>query len=137
MLVPTTLRANYKVGASQLDVQLESLLGSNLPLLFPTVTVMCRTDSVGVVHSSTVQFSNQADPDFNGSVVKTNSAVSLTSGTQADIPVGNALHTPDHGVSNTLSITKAGPAAEAQVSIFIQGMIETSISPDANTSINV
>ena len=137
MLVPIVVRANYKVGATKVDVQLESILGSNLPVLFPTVTVMCRTDSVSVTPSVTTQFTNQVDPDFNGSVVKTDPIISLTSGTQADIKLSSTLHPTAQGVSHTLSLAKTGVAVEAQVSILIRGMVETSISPDPQVTVNV
>jgi hypothetical protein len=141
MLRPILVRANYKVTGATL-VTLESLVGNNLPVLFPEVTVMNRTGAAGslVISGETnTVFTNQTDPDFNGAVTYTPfSSFSLGDG-QTGLLSGlpNRLMPSDYGITTEVTLTNAGPAAEILASVIISGMVETSVSPDPLVVINV
>ena len=65
MLVPVVLQANRKISTT-LILTLEDLVGANLPLLFPDVTVYNRTPTNSVVTlqgQRRVAYANQADAD--------------------------------------------------------------------------
>lgn len=141
MLTPVLVRANYKIAGAELVI-LENLLGSNLPLLFPEVTVMNRTtstDSVTVSGQIRHLFTNQTDPDFNGAVLYSPFVdFSVGDGQVQVIPgLPNSLTPSSYGVTTEITLTNSGPAAEAWVSLVVKGMVETAISPDPLVTINV
>jgi hypothetical protein len=142
MLIPVVIRASYKIPTS-LTVTLENLLGSNLPLLFPEVEVMNRTSSACTVTVSGEKrnvFVNSPDPDFDGAVLSPMfSDFSVADGLEAALPGLNQSLVPPstYGISNEITLLNAGPAAEVWVSLVIRGMIESSVSPDKQTTFNV
>lgn len=141
MLVPVIVRASYKIPVT-LTVTLESVLGSNLPLLFPEVEIMNRTPtacSVTVSGETRNLFVNQPDPDFDGAVLSPLSATfSVGEGLTASVSgLGNTLLPTANGITTELTLVNTGPAAEARVSLVIRGLIESAVSPDPLVTINV
>ena len=134
MLVPVLMRVNVKVtGATVLT--LENLLGSNLPLLFPEITIMNRTvaaDSLTVSGQTRHVYTNQTDPDFNGAVLyATFTSFSVGNGqTQRITTLPNSLTPTPYGVTTEVTLTNSGPEPEALVSVVIKGMVETAVSAD-------
>jgi len=141
MLRPVLVRANYKITGATL-VTLENILGANLPLLFPQVTVMNRTTSANsLTVSGQVRhlFTNQTDPDFNGAVLYSPFVDFSVGNGQVQVVPGlpNSLLPGSCGVTTELTLTNSGPAAEAWVSLVVRGMVETSVNPDPLLTINV
>jgi hypothetical protein len=141
MLVPVIVRANFKVTTSQL-VTLETIAGSNLPLLFPELQVFNRTATTCALTISgqrSLLFSSQPDADFNGTVNTTLfSAVSLAAGQNMMVSgLGQSLTPTGYGVSTNITLANAGPAAEALVSLVLKGMVETSLQVDPLLIVNV
>jgi len=141
MLTPVLVRASYKVSGAELIV-LEDLLGSNLPLLFPEVQVMNRTETACTVTVSGLVrnvFTNQPDPDFNGAVTFSPFLdVSLADGQTATLTgLPGVLTATKHNITTEITLTNSGPAAEAWLTLLVRGMIESAVSPDAAVTINV
>jgi len=140
MLIPVLVRSSYRISGAT-TVTLESLLGNNLPLLFPEVVVMNRTAttcSVSVAYDRRVLFTNQPDSSFNGAVVTALSTVALGEDTESTLGlVPNSLLPTARGVTHELTITNSGPAGEAWVTIMVKGLIESAVSPDPLVTINV
>lgn len=141
MLTPVLIRASYKITTAELVV-LETLIGSNLPLLFPEVSIMCRTatdDAVTVSGQVRTLFTNQPDPDFDGAVLFAPfSSFSVGDGATASITgLPYSLLPASYGVTTEITLTHVGPAAESEVSLICRGMVETGVSPDAGVVINV
>jgi hypothetical protein len=140
MLVPVLVRANYKISTS-LSVTLENIVGANVPLLFPEVYVHNRSPdpvSVSVTGLRDSTYLNQSDPDFNGIVSQSLfSALSLGQGQSVKLPgLDYSLVPSAFGVTTSLTLSNAGPAAEAWVSLVVKGMIESSVSPDPLVVVN-
>lgn len=141
MLIPVLVRANYKVSSSQL-LTLENLVGANLPLLFPEVLVANRTPtacSMTVVGQRRLLFTNSADPDFDGNLLHPLfSMFSVSQGLLQKISGLDYSLTPAaYGQTTEITLTNAGPAAEAWVSLIVKGLIESAVSPDPIVNINV
>ena len=141
MLVPVFVRANYKITTSQV-VTLESIVGSNLPLLFPEVVLHNRTEescNVTVLMQQSAVYLNQSDPDFNGSVSRSLCPTfSLADGTSAKLTgLDNSLLPTSQSISNILTLSNAGPADEAWVSLVVRGFIESSMRSDPLAVVNV
>jgi hypothetical protein len=141
MLIPVLVRANYKVTTSQV-VTLESLAGVNLPLLFPEVWLFNRTptaNSLTVSGQRTLVYLNTADPDFSGSVNQAMfSTFSIGNGQSSKLAgLENSLVPASYNITNTLTLTNAGAAPEAWVSLVLKGMIESSVRPDPLVIVNV
>ena len=142
MLIPVLVRASYKVTTTQL-VTLENIVGSNLPLLFPEVWVSNRTPAVNspIAISGEVRnvFSGSPDPDFDGAILYAPFIdFSLSEGQTSKLTgLSNSLTPASSGITTEISITRAGLAAEAWVSLLVKGMIESSVSPDPLVTINV
>lgn len=140
MLRPVLIRASFKVAGAELVI-LEDLVGSNLPLLFPSLLVMNRTGeacSVSVLGEVRTLFTGQPDPDFDGAVVH-NPFVAFAVG-QDQTQVVSTLATlfpASYGVTTEITLTNSGPAAEAWVTLVLRGMIESSVTPDPGLTINV
>ncbi len=140
MLKPVLLRANYKVTTS-LSVTLESLLGSNLPLLFPEVIVMNRTATSGSLATSGVRsflFTSQSDPDFDGAVATTLfTTFALGNGSKVKLTgLPNQLDPAAYGITTALTFINSGPAATELLSIILTGLVESSVTPDPLTIVN-
>ncbi len=142
MLVPVRLVANYKVSTSE-QVVLEDLLGSNLPLLFPDVTVINRTPtncSLSVAGIRRFTFLTQTDSDFDG-------VLNATLFTTFSLGIGlsqklsgldqSGLLPSSYGVIHQLTLSNAGPAAAAWVTLVVKGLVESSIQPDPLVVVNV
>lgn len=141
MLVPALVRANYKVTTSQ-TVTLESILGSNLPLLFPEILVYNRTGTACSLTTSglrRVTFTNQSDADFDGNVTSTLfTTFSLAAGLGQKLSgLDQSLLPSEYGVTTEITFANAGPAAEVWVSLVIKGMVETSLQADPLLVVNV
>jgi hypothetical protein len=141
MLVPVLVRANYKIAAS-LNLTLEGLAAGNLPLLFPELYVFNRTPEPGNLTVAGVRvhsYINQADPDFTGLVNQPLFSTFAISNGQSTKLYGldNSLLPQNYGISTSLKLTNAGPAAGSWVSLVLKGMIESSVSPDPIAIINV
>lgn len=134
MLTPVLLKANYKITASPLILTIEDLLASNLPLLFPELVLLNRTPVAGTVSALLVRkiaYLNSTDPDFDGVVNTTLSNTTFGQGTSVTLPLGTDSLVPSaYGITHELTVTNAGPAVEARVSIVLKGMIESSVHPD-------
>lgn len=139
MLTPALIRANYKVAGS-LEVALESIIGSNLPLMFPEVYLFNRSTgcSMSISGVREVQFVNQADPDFNGTVTQTLFSTSLAPGQKVRAAgLDNSLLPIGYGVSTALIIANTGPDPDAMLTILVKGLIDTSIANDPRLVVNV
>ncbi len=141
MLTPVLVRANYKVASSQL-VTIENLLGSNLPLLFPEVIVANRTPTscaITVAGQRRLVYVGSTDPDFDGNLLYTPFLSFSVSNGQVQKLTGldYSLTPSSYGQTTEITLTNAGPAAEARVSLIIKGMIESAVSPDSLVNINV
>lgn len=141
MLTPVLVRANYKVTSSQL-VTIENLLGSNLPLLFPEIIVANRTPtSCAVVVSGQrrLVYLGSTDPDFDGNLLYTSFlSFSVSNGQVQKLSGLDYSLTPaSYGQTTEITLTNAGPAAQAWLSLIVKGMIETSVKPDPLVNINV
>lgn len=139
MLVPVRITAHYKVTASE-TVTLEDLAGANLPLLFGELRVYNRTptaDSVTISCMSSTTLTGQTDPDFNG-VLEASPfpSASLSNGQTQAYDIGTLL-AAGSGTVTELEIANAGPAPEARVTVVLSGLIESSVSPDVQTVVNV
>jgi len=141
MLIPVLVRANYKI-ASSLTVTLEDLLGVNIPLLFPEVLILNRTPTTASLTVTAVRksvYTNQTDPDFNGTVTTPLSLAFAIGNGQGQKLTGldGSLVPPAYGVSNEVTLANSGPAAQAWVSLVIKGLIESSVQPDPLIVVNV
>lgn len=141
MLVPVLVRANYKI-ASSATVTLETLAGSNLPILFPEAYVFNRTPTASNITVSGVRvwsYMNTTDPDFTGLVNQPLfSSFSVGNGQNAKLTgLDNSLVPTAYGVSTTLTLSNAGPVATSWVSLVLKGMVESSVSPDPLIVVNV
>lgn len=138
MLVPVLVRANRKISTS-LELTLESIIGSNLPLLFAEIEVINRTStasSVTIEGERSNSYVDQADPDFNG-LVTTSMFVSQSIGMNQSMRFTIGSLTPvSYGVSTVFTFAHAGPALESWISIVIRGMIESSVRPDSAVIVN-
>ena len=134
MLRPVVIRANYKVASSH-TVTLESICGINLPLMFPKLQIWNRTPTacnVTINAVTNVFLMNQVDPDFNGTITSpTFSSLALATGTNSGIlQLPQTLEPVLYGMTTVLTLTNAGPAAEARITLLLQGLIESSVVPD-------
>lgn len=141
MLIPVLVRANYKVSSSQL-LTLENLVGGNLPLLFPEVLVANRTPtacSVTVAGQRRLTYVNSVDPDFDGNFLYSLfPTFSVSQGLLQKLSGLDYSLTPAaYGQTTEITLTNAGPAAQARVSLIIKGFIESAVSPDPLVNINV
>jgi len=138
MLVPVLVRANRKISTS-LELTLENIVGSNLPMLFAEIEVINRTETASsvVIEGERVNsYVDQVDPDFNG-IVTTSMFVSQSIGMDQSMRFTVGSLTPsNYGVSTVFTFTHAGPALESWVSIVLRGMIESSVRPDPAVIIN-
>jgi len=141
MLTPVIVRANFKVASSQL-VTIENLLGSNLPLLFPELIIANRTptsNAITVAGQRRMVYVGSTDPDFNGVLLYTIFPTFSIAQAQVQKVTGldYSLTPTGYGQTTEITLTNAGPAATAWVSLIIKGMIETSVKPDPLVNINV
>lgn len=142
MLVAVLVRASYKVATSQV-VTLENIVGENLPLLFPEVQVMHRTPAANSLTISGEErnvFTNQPDSDFDGAVLTPLfTTFAVADGTTAVLTglKNSLLPAAPYGITTEVTLTNAGPEAEAWVTLVVRGMIESSVSPDSFVTINV
>ena len=143
MLIPVILRADFKIATgSPVTCILENLLSNNLPLLWPEVLVMNRTVAAGSVTISGVtnhSFQNRADADFNGLVATTPFLpFVLGSGTDQKVSgLSNTLLPTSAGVTNEITFDNAGVETPALISLELTGWIESAVSPDPLTIVNV
>jgi hypothetical protein len=140
MLVPVIVRVNVKV-EDDATIVLEDVVETNLPLLFPEVSVFNRNASSGnvtVLFERVTVWADQSDNDFDGTATKTIvSSFSLGANSSSILSLStNSLTGESYGQTNELTLTNAGPADEVLVSVVIKGMIETSITPDPNVVVN-
>lgn len=145
MLIPVEATANFKVGLVPTIVTIENLVGINLPIIDPTITVMNRT----VVTSNTLvsvvrkrAFIGQVDPDFNGIVAFSVASFTLGSSQERVVDLGKLLLGVPPGTSGVLqthefTISNGGPAPQNLVTVFITGLIESSVSADPLRVVNL
>lgn len=140
MLVPVLIRANYKV-TTTLNLTLEDVAGGNLPLLFPEAYLFNRTptpNNLTVTGTRVFSYINPTDPDFAGLVTQSLFSFSLGNGQNTKLSgLDNSLVPASYGVSTTLALSNAGPAAASWVSLVLKGMIESSVSPDPLVVVNI
>ena len=142
MLKPVIVRANFKIAVSQ-TVTLETLLGVNLPLMFPDVLVMNRTPtacSMNVAGIRRLTYTGQSDPDFDGVVTyPAFTTFALSEGNLQKLSGldQSGLLPSSYGQVHEITFTNSGPAAEVRVSLVIKGFIESSVSPDPLVIVNV
>ncbi len=140
MLMPVTLRANYKVTlALPITVNLETILGANLPLLFPKLTVYNRTAALGSVMlnlNKTAYWLNQTDADFDGLVITTPYSGAVANGANTVITLGT-LTDAIAGNTHELTLTNLGAEDPALISLEITGMIDSSVGANKQIVQNV
>ena len=142
MQKPVIVRANFKIAVSQ-TVTLETLLGVNLPLMFPDVLVLNRTPtacSITVAGIRRLTYASQSDPDFDGVVTYplfTTFAMAEGSLQKLSGLDQSGLLPSSYGSVTEITFTNSGPAATSWVSLVIKGFIESSVSPDPLVIVNV
>jgi hypothetical protein len=123
-------------------VIIENLLGSNLSLLFPEVIVANRTPTTCAVTVSgqrRLLYVGSTDPDFDGNFLYTMFSSFSVGAAQVQKLTGldYSLTPSSYGQTTEITLSNAGPAATAWVSLIIKGVIESAVSPDPLVNINV